>query len=224
MKLDRAQVLGLLFVVAMIAITVALYPRLPDPVPTRWSSRMQADDFTPKPWGAFVHCLLMGGTWLLFLVLPRISPRGFGFEGFRRVWQIIQVSILGFFFLASTTALLTAAGVTMMPDRLIEAAVGLLAIILGNFLGKLRKNFFVGIKTPWTLASDEVWLRTHRLGGKLTVVAGFVLLIASIAGFGIGVGIACVIAAALIPALYSFILYRRLNGFAEASQEESSSR
>lgn len=210
MMLDRGQVLGLLFVVASLALTAAVYPRLPDPVPTHWSFEMEPDGFTPKPWGAFLPAGMLGAAWLLFVVLPRISPRGFRFESFSRVWRILQPTLMGFFFLVTSLILATAAGARMPLERALGAAMGVMLIVLGNFMGKLTKNFFIGIRTPWTIASDEVWLRTHRLGGKLFVLAGVALFAAAAAGVGMVVAIGAVVAAALISAVYSYVLYRRL--------------
>ena len=93
------------------------------------------------------------------------------------------------------------------------AAVGILLAVLGNFLGKVTRNFFVGIRTPWTLASDEVWYKTHRLGGKLFVLAGLAVFVLSLAGAGpIAVGVV-IGAAALISVVASYLFYRRIEGF-----------
>jgi len=80
-------------------------------------------------------------------------------------------------------------------------------------MGKLTKNFFVGIRTPWTLANDEVWLRTHRLGGKLFAVAGLGIVVSALVGWGAAVPVVVGVAvAAGIPAVYSYVLYRMLEG------------
>ena len=95
----------------------------------------------------------------------------------------------------------------------LAAGLGLLFAVLGNLMGKLTKNFFVGIRTPWTLASDEVWLRTHRFGGKVFVVTGLGLIVASVLGAGLGLVVWCLIVASLIPVVYSYVIYRRIEGF-----------
>jgi uncharacterized membrane protein len=82
---------------------------------------------------------------------------------------------------------------------------------MGNFMGKLTRNFFVGIRTPWTLVNDEVWLRTHRLGGKLFVAAGVVTAIAAFSGAGLYVMLAAVLAAAIVSVIYSYVVYRKLS-------------
>ena len=101
-------------------------------------------------------------------------------------------------------------------NRGVEAGVGLLLIVLGNFMGKITRNFFVGIRTPWTLASDEVWLRTHRLGGKLFVLAGAVFFVCGILGLGAMAPFAATAVAALVSIAYSYVIYRKIEGFKEA--------
>ena len=99
--------------------------------------------------------------------------------------------------------------------------VGLLFVVIGNFLGKVRKNFFIGIRTPWTLASDEVWSRTHRLGGWMFVAGGIVMIVGAFAGLPVLGVIAVVLAIALYPVLHSFLLYRRLEGFSAEADDDA---
>jgi uncharacterized membrane protein len=118
---------------------------------------------------------------------------------------------MAFLLWMTALALLSGAGVANTMDRAPHAGIGLFLIVLGNFLGKTTKNFMIGIRTPWTLASDEVWLRTHRLAGKLAVVAGAVLFVSA---FYIG-GNEAVLLGAIgfafgIPAIYSYVIYRRV--------------
>ena len=100
-----------------------------------------------------------------------------------------------------------------------NASIGVLIIVIGNFLGKVTKNFFVGIRTPWTLASDEVWFRTHRLAGVSFVIAGFVVLIAAALGYGGSWVAFIIVAAALISIIYSAVIYKRIEGFKDDSTE-----
>jgi uncharacterized membrane protein len=126
------------------------------------------------------------------------------------------VAFLGF---VHALTLAHAAGRPVAIERWLPAGIGVMVALLGNLFGKTTKNFFVGIRTPWTLASDEVWLRTHRLGGKLFVIAGSVVVAAALAGYGI---VALPIAlgiAALVPTLYSYWLYRRLEGNASGRSD-----
>jgi uncharacterized membrane protein len=212
MTIKRDSLLNAALIVASFALTAALYSRLPAMVPTHWNARGQADGFTAKPLGAFLMPMVMLGTYLVLSVIPRISPRGFRVERFQRVFEILRSAILAFLFLINVLTLLAGVGVPVPMDRAIFGGVGLLFVVIGNFMGKLTRNFFVGIRTPWTLASEEVWLRTHRLGGKLMVIAGVLIAVSGLFGGGVipllvGVGLA-----AVVPIVYSYVIYRRIEG------------
>jgi uncharacterized membrane protein len=222
MKISRTNLLSVGLVVLSFVLSAALYSRLPESIPTHWNAGGEADGFTPKPWGPFVLPLVMAGVSLLLVVLPRISPRGYRMERFRAVFEIIQAAILAFLFLLNVLVLLAGIGAPVPMDRAIHAGTGLLFVILGNFMGKLTKNFFVGIRTPWTLASDEVWLRTHRLGGKLFVLAGIGLFVSGLLGGGAIPLLAAVAVAAGIPVVYSYVIYRRIEGFKNGSGHDTS--
>jgi len=222
MRISRTNLLSLALVIASFAMTAALYSRLPHWVPTHWNARGVADGFMRKPWGPFVSPLVMAGTYLLLMVIPWISPRGYRVEKFQSVFEIIQMTILAFLFLVTVLVLLAGMGVAVPMDRAIYAGMGLLFIVLGNFMGKFTKNFFVGIRTPWTLASDEVWLRTHRLGGKLFVLAGAGLLVSALLGGGQMPLLLAVAVAGGIPVVYSYLLYRRIEGFNNGPSEDTS--
>jgi uncharacterized membrane protein len=165
-----------------------------------------------KPWGALLLPLTTLGVWLLTLVLPRLSPRGYQVQRFQRTFETIQLALLTFLLYGTVLALLAGAGTPVPVTRALTAGVGVLLLLLGNILGKVTKNFFVGIRTPWTLASDEVWLRTHRLGGRVFVVAGLVIAAAGLVGAGPGPLLAAITAAVVIPIVYSYVIYRRLEG------------
>jgi immunity protein, SdpI family len=221
MKLQRGEVLALVLVVAAFLISVLFYGRLPEKIPTHWNIHDEVDAYSSKAFGAFVMPAVMAGLFLLFLALPAISPRGFRFESFRSVWGILQSAVLGLLLLAHALVLFAALGKPVDVPRGIEAGVGLLIAVLGNFLGKVSRNFFVGIRTPWTLASEEVWLRTHRLGGKLFVLAGLAMFVLALAGAGPLATNVPLIAAALVSVAASYFIYRRVEGFKEIPENNS---
>jgi uncharacterized membrane protein len=210
MKKGLAHALDVALCGSAFALAGALYGRLPRAVPTHWNLHGQADSFVAKPWGPFVLPLVMTGLYAVLAVLPRISPRGFRMESFARVYGIVRTSVLAFLLVLTALSLISAMGAPLGHDRTIGVAVGLLFVVLGNLMGKVRRNFFVGIRTPWTLASEEVWLRTHRLGGKLFVLAGLAAIVIGLAGGGMPVLLAILLTAAFVPAVYSYVLYRRI--------------
>jgi uncharacterized membrane protein len=212
MKLSRANLLSLALVAGAFAAAALLYRRLPDPVPVHWDAHGHVNGYMPKPWGALVMPLVTLGVSLLLLVLPRLSPRGFRVDRFQATFDLIQTSIVGFLFFATLLVLLAGAGFGVSVARAVPLGVGVLLVVLGNVLGKVTKNFFVGIRTPWTLASDEVWLRTHRFGGRVFVLAGLAIAVAGLAEGGATPILVAALAAVLLPTVYSYVIYRRLEG------------
>jgi uncharacterized membrane protein len=208
--------LGLLFVVAGFAVVLPAYAGLPDPMPSHWNAAGQVNGWLPKFWGAFLIPIMMAVLWLIFLVLPRISPRGFEMEPFLRAWGVLKVTVLGLMLMLDVLILRAATHSGELSQTAMFVGMGILFVVIGNLLGKVTRNFFVGIRTPWTLASEEVWNRTHRLAGKLIVVAGLVVVANALVGFKVWVLIAAIGLATLIPVVYSYVLYKRIEGLPSA--------
>ena len=213
MKLTKLNLAALAGVAACFVLAAIFGPSLPDPVPTHWNFSGEADGWTPKPWGVWVLpfiTLVLTGT---LIVLPVIAPKGFRLDGARRAWDTVLLLIVGFELGLLGLVYATAMGVGPGMGRGMSILIGLLFIAIGNYLTKFPKNFFAGIRTPWTLASDTVWFRTHRLGSWCFVVAGAIAVVGGWLGLGSGALITAVVLAAVIPVLYSLWAYRRLHGF-----------
>ncbi|HET6725208.1 MAG TPA: SdpI family protein [Gammaproteobacteria bacterium] len=210
MTYKRAVWLGFVLVLAAFAVAGWLYPQLPQSVPTHWNTAGQPNQFIPKPWGPFILPLVMLGAWILMSILPPIAPRGYRLDRFIGTYGVLMLTVLAALLVLTIVMLIAAEGARFDSTRIVFIVVGALFIVLGNYLGKLRKNFFIGIRTPWTLANDEVWARTHRLGGWLFVLAGFAIIVIGVLKLGPGPFVAAVGCAALIPAGYSYIAYRQI--------------
>ena len=203
---------GLLLVLAGFALAVVQYPGLPDPMPSHWNMAGQVDGWMPKFWGVMIFPIVMAVMWLVFLVLPGISPRGFEMDPFTRAWGYLRVAILAYVLLIGALAMKAAKSQGQISQTAIFVGLGVLFVLMGNFLGKVTRNFFVGIRTPWTLANEEVWHRTHRLGGKCFVAAGLFVVASSVLGLGPWPIIGVILAAPLVPVVYSYVIYRKLDG------------
>ena len=207
-----SDVLGFLLVAAAFFAVTVQYASLPDPMPTHWNAAGQVNGWMPKFWGAYLLPLLMAGMWLLFLVLPKISPRGFEMEPFLRAWGVLKVTILALMAYIGVLVLRAAQHGGEMSQTPIFVALGILFAVIGNLLGKVTRNFFVGIRTPWTLASEEVWLRTHRLAGRLFVAAGLLMAASAFVGLPLWSIIGLLVVSSLVPVVYSYVIYRRIEG------------
>lgn len=156
--------------------------------------------------------LLIIGLAVLTAALPRISPRRFEVESFAGIYAVLMLVIQGVMLVLGIAAMLAGAGHAVPMATIAPLAVGVLLMVLGNYMGKLRRNFFVGIRTPWTLASEAVWERTHRLAGWIYVLAGAAMLVLALAGAMAGWTLAAVVVVLLIPHVCSYLIYRRLEG------------
>ncbi len=210
MTIRRATLTGLAVAALSFVAAAALYDRLPESMPVHWNIHGIADGFMPKPWGVFFYPAFIGFFALLAAVLPAISPRGFRIEPFMRAFDVIVTALIVFFACLMIAIFAGALGFPIPVDRLLLAGIGILLATIGNVMGKTTPNFFVGIRTPWTLANSEVWLRTHRLGGRLFVVAGLALLGAAALGLDPFIPFLGLIGVPLVLTAYSYVLYRKL--------------
>lgn len=216
----RANVLCFLFIGAAVAVAAYLYPNLPDQIPTHWNIEGEVDDYTAKPWGVVIMPLAAIFVFVVMRLIPIISPKGFRTDNFMDVVNVFTVAIVGFMSGVAVLVLLEANGQDVRINEMIFAGVGLLFIVLGNYMGKVRKNFFIGIRTPWTLASDEVWSRTHRLGGKVFVLIGIFMMLNGFVRFPVQWLIASIVVVALLPVIYSYVIYRQVEGFSPDADDD----
>jgi uncharacterized membrane protein len=208
-----ANIICIFGVVGLVAYIAWSFPGLPDPMPTHWNAAGQADDYTGKSAGAAILAAVPLFVMLIFKIIPVVSPHGFRTESFTGVLNNLMTASVIVSCIVSVAAIRAALGAEHNMSTIVMVAVGALFMVIGNFLGKVRKNFFLGIRTPWTLASDEVWAKTHRLAGWCFVIAGAIMAIGAVAGPRFEWVIVTVVTIALVPVVYSYFAYRRIEGF-----------
>lgn len=214
--------LGLALVLVAVALSFWAYPQLPDRVATHWDLNGNANGYSSRFGAVALLPIIAAFAWLLMVVLPLISPRGFRLDQSANAFYEINLAIIAVFVALNFFLFRAEIAGTAPSTAVIFAPIGVLLVIVGNLIGKFKKNFFVGIRTPWTLASDEVWLRTNRLGGRLMVVGGLVIVaLSSFASWAVGALIAVVVIVAFVPIVYSYVLYKRIEGFGSNGQESS---
>lgn len=199
----------LLLLAASFAATAILYPHLPDRVATHWGWSGQPDGYSSKSALFLAGPALLAAILLLAALLPWLSPRRFGIASFASTYRQIMgtVSVMIAYF--DAVILWFATGHPIDVGRAILGGICLFLAIIGNLMGKVRRNFYVGIRTPWTLASERVWNASHRLGAKTLVAAGLLGFALSLAGFRV-LPIILLIAGALVPVVYSLVYYKQL--------------
>jgi uncharacterized membrane protein len=200
-----------LILVATIA-GLSLWNRLPDQMASHWNVNDQVDGYISKFWGVFLMPLITLGMFLLFLVIPNIDPLKANIAQFRDAFNLFIVLIVGFMVYVHTLTLLWNLGYTSFGlGRALMPALGVLFIFLGYMLRKAKRNFFIGIRTPWTLSSDRVWDETHRIGAVLFIISGVIALLGSFFGGMTAFVLFMVplLGSTLFLVIYSYVLYRR---------------
>jgi uncharacterized membrane protein len=208
-----ANIISLIGIILLAAWVAWMYPGLPDPMPTHWNAAGEVDGYSSKAVGAAIIAAIPVFSFVIFKLIPVISPRGFRTESFTGTLNIIMTATVVFGCVLGVGLIRASLDASVNIGSFVYVAVGLLFVVMGNFLGKVRKNFFLGIRTPWTLASDEVWAKTHRLGGWCFVIAGVLMAIMGVVAPTATWFIGIVIALALVPVVYSFFAYRKIEGF-----------
>jgi uncharacterized membrane protein len=168
----RIELPQLLVIGAMFAAAAWAWPQLPDRLPIHWNIHGEVDGWGNKFMGILFMPLLVLGMYLLMLLLPLVDPGKANYENFQKVYGIIRIVFVTYMGAIYAATLFAAFGHTVNMTTVILPLVGVLFIVLGNFLGKIRPNWFVGIRTPWTLSSQLSWDKTHRLAGWLFVLMG----------------------------------------------------
>jgi uncharacterized membrane protein len=213
-----ALLIGLGLCLAAIASSVWAYPLLPQRVPTHWDLAGNVNGYSSPAFAVTLTPAIMGLIWLFMLVLPAISPRGFRLDESAGAFYLAMLAVIALLLIIHV-ALLRAALTTSAPSfTLLFASIGALLIVIGSLLGSVKKNFWFGVRTPWTLASDEVWSRTNKLAGRLFVVGGAVVVVASFFGnAALPAMIAVVTLVAIVSIAYSYVVYLRIEGFGPES-------
>lgn len=219
--MKRNDIIALALIAAGFALGAFYYADLPDPMPTHFGPGGKPDDFTALPWGAFIVPLISIGVWGLMRLLPAISPREFSMNRFRGAFDAVILSVVGFLTLVQFILLRTAINPGFDPSMWIQLLVGGILLIVANFMTKTRPNFFFGIRTPWTLASEEVWFRTHRQGAWFLAAIGVVAMVTAPFGAGLYLLIGLVVFSALWLVVYSYIAYVRLDNDSDDQKSTS---
>jgi len=210
MKPVRMLLLSALFLCILLVVFLWLSPGMPARVPVHWTVSGRINGYMSPLGAVATPMIVIAVVALLTVLLPAISPRGYDIKPFVAAFGIVMLAVQVVVLISGLAVLLNAAGHAVRIPLVSMLSVGALFMVMGNYMGKLRKNFFIGIRTPWTLASDAVWERTHRMGGWLFMLAGAVVMAMALIGTPMPLLMGVALCAALIPVIYSYVAYRRM--------------
>ena len=208
MKNKWSKILFWLFVFLPFLISAALYGRLPAQVATHFNAAGAPDGYASRMHAAFGLPAFYVGIILLVFVMMKVDPKS---ANINRSPQIRSVTLWGIallFNLCQAAILLTAMNVRVNISAVVGIAVGILFVGIGNYLPKCKPNYTVGIKLPWTLASEDNWRKTHRFAGPLWIVGGIVIALGFVFRASASLIIAVVAVLCVIPGVYSYLIFR----------------
>ena len=208
---DPMNILALAIIALQILIAIIAFPFLPAVVPTHWNAAGQVNGHASKWVNTLLFPLLSVGIYLLIRFVAAASPR----LGSRsssaantQVRTVVLVAVLLFELIVQLCVTAISLGMRLDITFTLNLAMAVLFIVIGNFMGKMRRNFWMGIRTPWTLTSEVVWERTHRLGGWLFVAVGLIGIPCSfVPALRIWAIVALTVLVAIVLCVYSYVCY-----------------
>lgn len=211
MKWDwKREIPALAVLFAMFATAAMAWPGAADRLPVHWDISGHPNRWGGRFEGLFGLPLTALGLYVLMVLLPRIDPRRVHYASFSEAYSIIRTALVGAL-LGIQLFKITRLGIgAPASPRTMPIILGTITIVVGNYLPKLQSNWFVGVRTPWTLSSEESWRRTHRLAGWLLVVAGLGCLAAAAVRPGTALRTFLVLLAITVVSsvVYSYLVWR----------------
>lgn len=207
----KTEAFSIFLIVLMFGFAFCFYKLFPTSTPVHWNISGEADSWGTPFQAAFIMPIIGLGLYLLFLIIPFLDPKKERYKQFEKVYHIFKTIIILFLFLVYFSTSLSGLGYNINITRVVTIFVGIMFMVIGNYLSKIKRNWFVGIRTPWTLSSEEVWNKTHRLGSKVFVVSGFLFILTSFIDvkFRLALLFSIIILIILTSFGYSYYLYNK---------------
>ena len=175
--MSRKKIIALVIVIASFILAALVYPLMPSKVASHWNAQGEVDGYMSKSWGLFLMPAFSLAIFLLFLILPKIDPLKKNYQKFKAHYEGFILVIIGFFFYLYIITLMWNANMKFSINQMLVPAFAILFYYSGVLMEKAKRNWFVGIRTPWTLSSKAVWDKTHRIGGQLFKLSAVVVLL-----------------------------------------------
>jgi uncharacterized membrane protein len=197
-------------IILSFAIGIYYYPQMPEKVASHWNAEGQVNGYTSKFWGLFLMPIISAGMLFLFILIPRIDPLKSNIQEFRKYFDGFIVLIIVFLFYIHLLTIFWNSGYTFNMLTFLSPALAILFYSTGILIENAKRNWFIGIRTPWTMSSDKVWDKTHKLGGKLFKIVGILALLAIFfESYAILIIVVPVIIVSIYTIVYSFFEYQK---------------
>ncbi len=207
MKNKKTLVITSLICLLPIIVGALVYKRLPETIATHFDLNGNPDGWSSRAFAVFGLPAILLAVNLLLPIMLRADPKHENMSGALvniTIWTIPVLSLI-----CSGLTLGRALGYDVRIERVLPVFMGVLFILIGNYLPKTKQSYTMGIKLPWTLASEENWNRTHRLAGFLWVLGGVYFIVMSFIGWSVPAFVLPLAVMVLLPIVYSYLLYRK---------------
>jgi len=212
MKFNRFYFVIFLLILITFFTSFLLYNKMPSYMASHWNEKGEVNGYSSKLFGLFFMPSMLLGLFILFLLIPKIDPLKKNIEEFRKYYDIFILLFIIFMVVIHLQIILWNLGFKLNPNFLIPISIGILFFYTGLILEKSKRNWFIGIRTPWTLSSDIVWNKTHKFGGALFKISGlFALVGIFFKNLSYLFVIIPVTISSLIVTVYSYFEFRKLN-------------
>lgn len=207
------DVISIVIIIIQYTLSFILLRYLPDKIPMHWNIYGQVDNYMPKYTAVWVMPVISLLILILFRFLPLFDPNKKKYQFFTRERKIIQTVLISFFAYLQFVIFYSSLYPGTNIRTLFFIGLGILFILLGNYLSKIRQNYFIGIKIPWTLSSEDNWNKTHRYASWCFVIAGIIMMAeAYFIWYAPVIIFGSILIAISLPILYSFLLYKKSAG------------
>ncbi len=195
-------------------VACAMWDSFPAQVPIHWGIDNKPDNYAPKEIGIFMGPGFNVLLYLLFIAIPKIDSRWANYSLFKKSYTQIRIGMAVFGTVVSIIVMIASTGLDINIGKIIVFAVLGLFALLGNLMGRVRQNYFLGIRTPWTLNSEAVWRATHRVGGRFmffgAIIAAAVAIPLEDPIWLMSLLLAFIVVGCLVPVVYSFVIYKKM--------------
>ncbi|MBU1603838.1 MAG: DUF1648 domain-containing protein [Planctomycetes bacterium] len=207
----KTEIIILAIILLFFMVSTYFYPQMPERVASHWNAEGQVDGYMSKFWGLFLMPFFLVGLALLFVAIPRIDPLKANIEKFRRYYDGFIILFFVFMLSIHFQGILWNIGIEISPNVIFPIGLGFLFFYIGILCENAKRNWSIGIRTPWTLSNDVVWDKTHKIGGKLFKIAGAVALFGIFfQKYALFFILVPVILVAVYTVIYSYLEYQKV--------------
>jgi uncharacterized membrane protein len=210
MNLKKSGLILMGIILLSFILSISFYPQMPERIAAHWNIEGEADGYMSKFMGLFLMPFILLGLILLWIFLPKIDPLKVNYEKFRNYYDGFIILLSLFLFSIHLQIILWNIGIKISPNLTLPVGLGLLYFYIGILFEHAKQNWFIGIRTPWTLSNENVWEKTHKIGAKLFKAAGVIAILGIFfSQYVLFFVVVPVLLLAVYTVVYSYLAYRK---------------